>query len=419
MGKQKSFIIVGSTFAGIIILILLFALITSGIKKTKFEFQTTKYVLEVGKKQSLGPTIYAGGDSKKFDMELSYTVDDDSILDIQLGAYSSGTTDVYCWGFTEVNSNGEEEEKESRIPYDENDVISIVDGYWYVNNVNTYIKPSKEYSDDEIKTISGKTKKLVSASCYIFNGVQSTIRYFSDDVVERNEATGNWVVNGKDTGYTYKGIYVTITGKKNGVATLTASGNVKDKVVSTSTEIQVVNPNPNALKTEYIDDTVLVAVGKQFTVENYKVVGASDSVAEPIQDVNYSLIGDSTGISKDSNNVFKATEAGTYRIKLSVPKTSFNKELGQEKTITITVTIIAIDCDDESIKKLEEARQKIANLGEITNTEECKTLVAQVRNDVNNALDAIGVDSSDGTIVKKYITNIETLVSAEKKLKTE
>lgn len=417
MGKQKSFIIVGSTFAGIIILILLFALITSGIKKTKFEFQDSEYILEVGKKQSLGPTIYAGGDAKNIeDIQLEYTVDNNEVLDIQQGAYSYGSIDVYCWGFTEVNAAGETVVKESRIPYDENDVISIVDGSWYVNNVNTFVEAEKEYSAEEIKSISGKTEKLIPASCYIFNGVQSKIRYFEDDLVERNEATGNWFINGVDTGYTYKGIYVTITGKKNGTTELTVSGIINKKLVSTKATIEVVNPNPSSLKVNYLDNTLFVAVNKEFKVEDYKVVAANNSVAEPLQNITYSIVGEGSGINKDSNNVFKATEEGTYRIKLTVPKSSFNKKLGQEQSINLTLTVVAIDCTEESIQLLEDARQKIANLGTFENTDEYKALVVEAREVVNNALKAINIDANDSEKVAKYITNIETLEYVENKI---
>lgn len=419
MGKQKSFIIVGSTFAGIIILILLFALLTKGIKKTKFEFESSIYTLEVGKKQSLGPSIYAGGDVKKVEeLVLEYSAENNDIVDVQQGAYSSGSIEVYCWGFKEVNADGETVVKESRIPYDENDVISIVDGKWYVNNVNTFVNAEKEYTEDEIKTISGKTEKLVAAKCYIFNGVQSTIRYFDDDIVERNEATGNWVINGKDTGYTYKGIYVTIVGKKNGETTLTVSGKIKGKTISTKTTINVINPNPNSLKVNYIDETIFVSVNKEFKVDDYKVLAANDSVAEPLQAITYSFVGNSDGI-QNNNNVFKATKEGTYRIKLAVPKSSFDKRLGQEKSITLTVKVIAIEADEEGVKKVELARKNIANLGDVTDTEECRALVAQVRSDVNVALEAIGVDISNENEVKKYITNIEALEYAESILSTE
>lgn len=417
MGKQKSFIIVGSTFAGIIILILLFALITSGIKKTKFEFEGKQYILEVGKQQALGPSIYAGGDVKNVEkLELEYTVENNEVIELQQGTYSYGSTDVYCWGFTEVNASGETVVKESRIPYDENDVISVVNGNWYVNDVNTYVKAEKDYTTDEIKKNSGKTEKLVSASCYIFNGNQSQIRYFDNDVVERDESTGHWFINGKDTGYTYKGIYVTITGKVNGSTKLTVSGKIKGEVVSATTQIEVVNPNPNSLKVNYIDETIFVSVNKEFQIDQYKVLAANGSVADPLQNIKYTISGKGEGIEKNSDNVFKATKAGTYNIKLAVPKESFNTNLGQEKSISITVKVIAIDTSEENVQKLEEARQKIANLGTITDTEECRALVVEARTIVNDVLKAIGVDLVDETAVAKYITNIETLEYAEKKL---
>ena len=78
MGKQKSFIIVGSTFAGIILLIVLVALITREIKETKCNFEAQTYALEVGKSKALAPTIYAGGVVK--DIDFKYTTDKQGVI---------------------------------------------------------------------------------------------------------------------------------------------------------------------------------------------------------------------------------------------------------------------------------------------------------------------------------------------------
>ena len=123
MGKQKSFIIVGSTFVAIILLIILASVITKGIKETKCSFEAEVYAMEVGKSKALAPTLYAGGVVEN--VEFEYTADKEGIIEILEGTYSSGAASVYCWVFAETNNNGEVVEKESYIPHNEDDVISI------------------------------------------------------------------------------------------------------------------------------------------------------------------------------------------------------------------------------------------------------------------------------------------------------
>ena len=60
----------------------------------------------------------------------------EGIITILEGTYSSGAASVHCWVFTEPN----EAEKESYVPHNEEDVISIKDGYWYINNTKTICK---------------------------------------------------------------------------------------------------------------------------------------------------------------------------------------------------------------------------------------------------------------------------------------
>ena len=84
----------------------------------------------MGKSKALAPTLYAGGVVEN--VEFTFTAEKEGIIEILEGTYSSGAASVYCWVFTETNSNGETVEKESYIPHDIEDKISIIDGYWYI-----------------------------------------------------------------------------------------------------------------------------------------------------------------------------------------------------------------------------------------------------------------------------------------------
>ena len=186
MGKQKSFIIVGSTFVGIILLIVLVALITRGIKDTKCNFETQLYAIEVGKSKALAPTIYAGGVVK--DIDFTYTTDKEGIITILEGTYSSGAASVHCWVFTEPN----EAEKESYVPHNEEDVISIKDGYWYINNTKTICKASSDYAGEDLNAYATRSVEPRSVMCYILNGIQTDIPFDENVIPVRDQATVTW-----------------------------------------------------------------------------------------------------------------------------------------------------------------------------------------------------------------------------------
>lgn len=414
MGKQKSFIIVGTSFAALIILILLFSLVIKGIKKTSFKFEASKYVVEIGKSKALGPTIYAGGEVKG-NIELEYIVDKEGIIEIKQGTYAIGSTNVYCWCFVETNSQGQTVEKETNIPYNEKDEITIENGYWFINGENTNVKAENNYSGEELESHITRTVEPKSVNCYILNGNQTTIPYSNKDVLTRDETSGNWFINGEDTGYTYKGIHITILGVEEGTINLTAKGVIDGEEQSATTTIQICKPNPQSLNVKYIDNTVFVAVDEQFKLDNYSVIAKEGAITEPVQDVTYSFVGNKDGIINE-NNVFKATKEGTYRIKLTIPESSFTVGLGQINTISSTVIVIVINSSKENVEKIEKARLAISEIGMVENTEECRNLVASTRNDVNAALTGIGIDLNDSDAVSKYITNIDKLKAAEKRI---
>lgn len=399
MGKQKSFIIVGSTFAGIILLIVLVALITRGIKETKCNFEAQTYALEVGKSKALAPTIYAGGVVKDIDFE--YTTDTPGVISILEGTYSSGAASVHCWVFTEPN----EAEKESYIPHNEEDVISIKDGYWYINDTKTICKASSDYAGKDLKAYATRSVEPRSVMCYILNGIQTDIPYDKNVAPVRDQATGNWFINGKDTGYTYKGFQVTIIGEGVGSTQLTATGIVDGEEVTATTTVQVCLPNPKTVVTSYIDNAIVTNVNKEIKIEDYEVQAKSDSLSKPSQDVTFTLVGQPENVTL-TDGVVKATAAGEYKVRIAAARSSFTEGIGQYEAVNVTVKVIVLDTTDEQIELIELARTAIENIGTVEDTEACRELVAAAREAVSKVLE----NNVSG------ITNIETLEKAEKKL---
>ncbi len=403
MGKQKSFIIVGSTFIGVILFIILLSVITRGIKNTRCSFEAEVYAIEVGKTKALAPTVYAGGVVES--VEFEYEADKAGIIEILEGTYSSGAASVYCWVFAEVNASGETVEKESYIPHDENDVISIKDGYWYINDVKTTCKAEKDYAGEDLNAYATRSVNPKSINCFILNGVQTDIPYDKTIVPTRNESTGTWFINGKDTGYTYKGLQVTIIAKGVGSTTITAKGVINGDVVSATTTIQVCLPNPKSIVTSYVDNTIVTNVNKEVKIDGYTVKGNAESIVDPSQDVSFTLVGDKEGVELN-NDAFKATVAKEYRVRIAALKSSFTEGVGQYESINVTVKVIVLDTTDEQIELIEAARQAIENIGTVSNTPESKALVLAAREAVNKVLEA----NISG------VTNLETLEKAEKRL---
>lgn len=399
MGKQKSFIIVGSTFVGIILLIVLVALITRGIKDTKCNFETQLYAIEVGKSKALAPTIYAGGVVK--DIDFTYTTDKEGIITILEGTYSSGAASVHCWVFTEPN----EAEKESYVPHNEEDVISIKDGYWYINNTKTICKASSDYAGEDLNAYATRSVEPRSVMCYILNGIQTDIPFDENVIPVRDQATGNWFIDGKDTGYSYKGFQVTIIGEGVGSTQLTAKGVVDGEEVSATTTVQVCLPNPKTVTTKYVDNTIVTTIDKEIKLDGYEVNAKTGSLFKPSQDVTFTLVGQPENITL-TDGVVKATAAGEYKVRIAAARSSFTEGIGQYETVNVTVKIIVLDTTEEQIELIELARTAIENIGTVEDTAECRALVAVAREAVSKVLES----NISG------ITNIETLEKAEKKL---
>ena len=402
MGKQKSFIIVGSTFVAIILLIILASVITKGIKETKCSFEAEVYAMEVGKSKALAPTLYAGGVVEN--VEFEYTADKEGIIEILEGTYSSGAASVYCWVFAETNNNGEVVEKESYIPHNEDDVISIKDGYWCINDVKTSCKAEKDYVGEDLNAYATRSISPKSINCFILNGVQTSIPYDKEITPERNASTGTWFINGKDTGYTYKGLQVTIVAKKVGATVVTAKGIVDGDAVVATTTVQVCLPNPKTIVTDYVDDTVIVNVNKDLTIDKYEVKGKIGSIANPSQEVTYTLVGSPAEASLN-NNVFKASVAGEYKVRIAAVRSSFTEGIGQYETVNVTVKVIVLDTTDEQIELIESARTYIEKIN-TAEASELEAIVKEARALVNNVLETN----------QAAITNLKTLENAEKRL---
>lgn len=402
MGKQKSFIIVGSTFLAFILIMVLLSVITKGLTETKCNFESDTYIIEVGKTKALAPTLYASGTVEG--LEFEYTAEDNSVIKIDKGTSSVGAASVYCWVFSETDANGNVVEKDSRVPHNENDKITIEDdGYWYINGRKTTCKAEKKYSEDEIMSYATRTVNPISVNCFILNGIQTTIPYFEDSVLTKNEETGTWVVNGEDSGISYKGIQITIEALKVGKTKLTAKGMIQDKEVVVTTTIEVALPNPNSVKTDYIDNTKVVKVNEEFNLE-YEVMAKADSIAKPLQDVTYSITKGSDLLT-NTNGSFKAAGAGECAVRITADRNSFNTGLGKYENKNVTVTIIVLDTTDEQIELIEQARAAIAAIAEASD-DKLAEVVAAARTIVDKV--------EEGN--QSAITNIKKLENAEKKL---
>lgn len=415
MGKQKSFIIVGSTFLGFIVIIILFSFIIRNIKDTRCMFSKDVYTYELGLSTALAPDIYSGGVVESFSFE--YVVEDENIIEVQEGTYSSGPSSVYCWEFVETGI------QTSYFAYNEEDVISVKDGMWHVNGKSTGLRAEKEYSEEEIKTHAFRSAEQKSINCFIFNGVQTDIQYDTEAVVTRNTETGFWAINGKDTEYTYKGIQITVYAKGLGQSKLTLKGKINDEDIELSTTIRVVLPNPSKVTVPYLDNTIVVRPNEPFSIDS--VVEASDkSVNEPLQVVEHKVTLGSDKLAfeeKDGKIIYTAPEAGKYQIKVSVPKTSFDTELSKYESTYINVVVIVVDATDEEMELIEAARKAlqkaIDTIAEAKKKEEKEKVfdnVAECDQVVADAEEALKLIRDD---LRKAISNEESFDSAKKDLK--
>ena len=332
MGKQKSFIMVGLTFLGVMLFIIILGLVTKNIKKTRIEFTNTNYYLEIGSTRALAPNIYAGGELKE-NIVLKYTVDKQNIISFEEGTYAE---------------NGDK---------------------------------------------------------FVLNGIQTDIPYDANITPVRNESTKTWFINGKDTGYTYEGIQITIKALSVGEITLKATGTVNGETFELTTKITVCLPNPKSLDLNYIDDTAIVKKGSSFTVD-YKVK-APNTIAQPLQSVTLTDASRSSlkNILVIENTKVTCPETGKFAVKVSVNKEAFS-EIGIYEGIYKTFNIIVLDTTDEQIKAINDAREAIAALGTIENNPEDIAKVESAR---------VLVDLIEEANLEA-VTNLELLTKAEKKI---
>ena len=396
MGKQKSYILVGSVFIGFIVLMLLVTIISNNVKKTIVTFDSDIYYVEVGKTRALTPTIYAGGKVVD-DVTFTYESEDSTIFSVKPGTHSVGTALVDCWAFNEAKADGSVDAKTTITPYNEGDVVTVGDDlYWYVNGEKTRAKANKQYTQEEISKLV--TKAPANIECFYLNGLPTNIPYDEDVTPVRNEETKTWFIDGKDTKVSYNSIPTTIEGLKLGSAKVTATGNIDGETFVLSATIKVCEPDPKGIKLYHIDDTIIINLNNEF-VADYKVY-ADNELSDPLQAVTYTR---PSGLTLNGE-VFTATKAGNYRITVTVDEESF--QLSVPKTLSTVLKVVVIDTTDEQIELIEAARIAIENIGTVDDSAEC--LARYI-----TAKDAISKVSEE---YSEYITNIKTFEKAQKKL---
>ncbi len=401
MGKQKSFIIVSLSFIAFILIILLVKVVTSGVIEIQMSFAEDNYTLEIGKQRALAPNIYASGDISDFDFE--FLTDDSSVIEVSEGTWSTlGTASVPCWSFTILERN-ELVFVNSKIPYKSSDIITIEDGFWCVNGVKTKYEANENYSESEINQYFRTEETQIS--CYILNGEQTSIPCEDGVEPERNSETGTWFINGENTGYTYKGVQVTIKAIGIGNATLKMSGTIKGKQYEASTVIKVAKPDPASivLDSKYEEGLVFVKKGESFNID-YKISAKTDSIAEPSQDVTYK-IKTNNGVVSQNGNVFKAEKSGLESITITAAKESFAVS-GKYVTISATAQIVVLDdLNEETMAKLVAATKAINNIGDVNKSDDSKEKIELAK----AAL--VGVDV-------QYVPNYETYEKACRRILT-
>lgn len=365
MGKQKSFIIVGITFLSVIIILLLIPFFTKFFKETSCSFEANEYTMIVGEERALAPNIYASGKVDYSDFE--FEVEDENIIDLKTGTYSKGSNEVHCWMFVEYDTNGEKITQKSKIPYNESDEITVQNGNWFINGVDTKLKALKEYTEEDIEFCSQSSTEeadKITSQCYILNGVQTTIPYIENVEPVRDEESGNWFVNGRDTGYTYKGIQVTVTAKAVGQSKITLVGNIAGKEYIVSTTIKVICPDPDriVLNETYENSIKFVNKGEKFSFD-YTVYAAEGAEGEPLQTVEYTISDAKAADSSSSkspisqtNGEFSADEYGIAKVRLTANGNPSQKD---KKSVTVYVVVLPEGTSQDDITKLHEAIEKL------------------------------------------------------------
>lgn len=363
MGKQKSFILVGSVFLGFIVLMLLLTIISSNVKETKIEFDADIYYVEVGKTRGLTPTVYAGGDVLD-GVAFEYESENPEIFTTLPGCYAAGSAPVECWAFRE---DGGADIKKTITPYHEDDVVTIQADesgtlYWYVNGEKTRARANKQYSADEI--VGMLSKDYANIDCFFLNGEPTNIPYDKNITPVRNEETGTWFIDGVDTNVKYDSIPATIVGNKLGTAKVTTKCVIEGKEYVLTATIKVCEPDPKTLELNYVYNTAYVKLNDTFAID-YKVVGASEEYL-PLQDV---IITKRDGLTIDGINV-TGNKVGKYSVNISVPEASF--QLDMPVTLSKTISVVVVDTTDEQIELLKDATEAIYNIGTLSSSDECK-----------------------------------------------
>lgn len=392
MGKQRSFIIVSISFVAFILVILLVKVVTSGLKETEIKFLDEEYVVEVGKQRALAPEIYASGDDIG-ELDFAFTTETEGIIEISRGSWSSsGVAAVLCWSFNELDSTGKTVVTDTKIPYNASDEVTVQDGYWCINGEQTIYEAKDNYSASEIEKHCGPTADEVQMKCYILNGVQTSIP--CEDGVEpvTNEETGTWFIKGKDTGYTYKGVQVTIKALNVGVVTLKMTGMIKGKLYEAATNIKVAAPDPASvtLDSKYEEGLIFVKKGENFNID-YKVNAKADSVADPLQDVDMK-IKTNNGVVTLNNNTFKAEKVGVETITITASKSSFT--LGKYETTSATAEIVVLEeLNEEVMANIVSAYKAINNIGTVTKSDKSKESIE---------LAQVALEGVDTSLVPNY-----------------
>lgn len=401
MGKQKSFIIVSLSFIAFILIILLVKVVTSGVIEIQMSFAEDDYTLEIGKQRALAPNIYASGDISDLDFEFS--TDNSGVIEVSEGTWSTlGTAYVPCWSFTVLEKN-ELVFVTSKIPYKSSDVITIEDSFWCVNGVKTKYEANENYSESEINQYFRTEETLIP--CYILNGEQTSIPCEDGVEPERNKETGTWFINGEDTGYTYKGVQVTIKAVGIGSAKLKMSGIIKGKQYEALTTIKVAKPDPAsiALDSKYEEGLVFVKKGENFNI-GYKISAKAGSIAEPSQDVTYK-IKTNNGVVTQNGSTFKAEKVGLESITITAVKESFEVS-GKYVTVSATAQIVVLDdLNEETMAKIVAATKAISNIGDVNKSDSSKEKIELAK----AAL--VGVDV-------QYVPNYETYEKACRRILT-
>ncbi len=393
MGKQKSFIIVGSIFLGFFILMLLLTIVSRNIKDTKITFESDLYYVEIGKTRALTPLIFAGGDAGD-DMHFNYIIEDSTIVNMQSGYQSHGSNEVECYVFNEFDETGKPVMKLSQTPWHEDDVVTVgEDGYWHVNGVKTNTKANKQYTEKEIETLI--SKELREIECYYLNGEPTDIPYVSGVTPVRNETTKTWFINDVDTKISYENCApISLEGLKLGTTKITLTFKDGDKEIVVSTNICVSEPDPKKIEVNAIDTTFITSINKPIVLE-YKI-SAENELAEPIQDVTYSVtVGKEVLVQDPETKAFSASEPGVYKVRISVPSSSFH--ISKPVIMSTLITIIVLDTTEEQLTAIENARIAIENIGTLVKNEECenrystaKTAVELVEEGNKEAITNIG-----------------------------